>query len=126
MTREWGKRYRCAVRYFVYLLASRNHGTLYCGITNNLLRRVWEHKTNQVSGFTEKYNVKRLVWWEGHSDVDLAIRREKRIKRWRRAWKIALIERENPDWLDRYEAIGGTRPESLIPEGRRAWETRHR
>jgi putative endonuclease len=91
--------------YFVYLLASRRHGTLYLGVTNDLLRRVWEHKNKVVPGFTTKYSVDRLVWFETHSDVTAAITREKQIKKWRRDWKIALVERENPDWRDLYKSI---------------------
>jgi putative endonuclease len=91
--------------YYVYLLASRRYGTLYCGVTNDLVRRVWEHKTKLLPGFTAKYGVDRLVWFELHSDVTVAIAREKQIKKWRRDWKIALIEGENPDWRDLYDTI---------------------
>jgi putative endonuclease len=91
--------------YFVYLLTSRRHGTLYLGVTSNLLRRVWEHKNKVVPGFTTTYGVDRLVWYEAHADVAAAITREKQIKKWRRDWKIALIEAENFDWRDLYEAI---------------------
>lgn len=91
--------------YFVYLLASRRHGTLYLGVTSDLLRRVWEHKNKVVPGFTTKYGVDRLVWFEAHGDVAAAITREKQLKKWRRDWKIALIEAENPDWRDLYESI---------------------
>lgn len=89
-----------AGRYFVYLLASQRLGTLYIGVTNDLLRRVHEHRIKAVSGFTAKYNVTRLVWYETHDPVESAIRREKQIKGWRRAWKIALIEEQNPNWYD--------------------------
>lgn len=91
--------------YFVYLLASRRHGTLYLGVTSDLLRRVWEHKNKVVPGFITKYGVDRLVWFEAHGDVAAAITREKQLKKWRRDWKIALIEAENPDWRDLYESI---------------------
>jgi putative endonuclease len=91
--------------YFVYLLASRRHGTLYIGVTSDLLRRVWEHKAKVVSGFTTMYGVDRLVWYEPHQDVTAAITREKQIKKWRRAWKIALIEADNPDWCDLYQNL---------------------
>jgi putative endonuclease len=91
--------------YFVYLLASRRHGTLYVGVTRDLLRRVWEHKNKVVSGFASTYGVDRLVWYEAHSDIAAAISREKQIKKWRRDWKIVLIERDNPDWRDLYESI---------------------
>jgi putative endonuclease len=91
--------------YFVYLLTSRRHGTLYLGVTSNLLRRIWEHKDKVVPGFTTTYCVDRLVWYEAHADVAAAITREKQIKKWRRDWKIALIEAENFDWRDLYEAF---------------------
>ena len=85
---------------FVYLLASKKGGTLYCGVTSDLTGRVWMHREGAVPGFTSKYGVKRLVWFETHADILEAIRREKRIKKWPRAWKIDLIEAENPDWRD--------------------------
>ena len=91
--------------YFVYILASRRNGTLYTGVTNDLVRRVSEHRQDIMPGFTTKYGVKSLVWYETHNDVDAAITREKRIKRWRREWKLALIEAENPQWLDLYDAF---------------------
>ncbi|MHA7898696.1 MAG: GIY-YIG nuclease family protein [Henriciella sp.] len=91
--------------YFVYILASRRNGTLYTGITNDLARRMWEHKTGYIKGFAHKYGVKNLVWFEHHTDVDFAITREKRIKRWRRAWKLNLIENENPEWIDLYPSL---------------------
>jgi len=90
---------------FVYLLASRKHGTLYLGVTNDLLRRVYEHKQKLLPGFTARYGVDRLVWFETYDDPTTAITREKEVKKWRRDWKIALIERDNPDWLDLYGAI---------------------
>ena len=88
--------------FYVYLLASRPHGTLYVGVTSNLARRVWQHKTNAVPGFTSRYGVDRLVWFEVHSLWDAAIRREKQIKDWKRAWKIQLIESDNPQCIDLY------------------------
>jgi putative endonuclease len=91
--------------YYVYLLASRRHGTLYLGVTSDLLRRVWEHKNKVVQGFTATYCVSRLVWYEAHSDIAAAITREKQIKKWRRDWKIALIEADNPEWRDLYESV---------------------
>ena len=91
--------------YFVYLLASRRHGTLYLGVTNDLLRRVWEHKNKVAPGFTTTYDVDRLVWYEAHSDITAAITREKQIKKWRRDWKIRLIEEQNPGWVDLYPGI---------------------
>lgn len=86
--------------YFVYILASKKNGTLYTGMTNDLNRRVWEHKNGYVKGFTETYDVKTLVWFEHHTDAAHAILREKRIKRWKRQWKLRLIETDNPDWID--------------------------
>lgn len=86
--------------YFVYLLASRRNGTLYCGVTNDLSRRVSEHRAGSAEGFTRRHDVTRLVWFEAHGDIKEAILREKRIKRWNRAWKIALIEAGNPEWRD--------------------------
>ena len=91
--------------YYVYLLASRKHGTLYLGVTNDLIRRVYEHKTKAVPGFTSRYGVDRLVWYECYDDPTMAITREKELKKWRRDWKIRLIEEDNPDWADRYDAI---------------------
>jgi putative endonuclease len=95
------------MNYYVYILASRKHGTLYLGVTNYLVRRVYEHKTKAVPGFTSKYGVDRLVWYECSNDPASAITREKELKKWRRDWKISLIEENNPDWLDRYGAIAG-------------------
>ncbi len=90
----------------VYILASGRNGTLYTGVTGELVRRVWEHKNETAPGFTTRYAVKRLVWWEEHASIYDAIAREKTIKRWRRAWKVALIEQTNPTWRDLYEDIG--------------------
>ena len=91
--------------YYVYILASRKHGTLYLGVTNDLVRRVDEHKIKAVPGFTSKYGVDRLVWYECYDDPVSAITREKELKKWRRDWKISLIEEDNPDWLNRYDVI---------------------
>jgi putative endonuclease len=88
--------------FFAYLLASLPHGTLYIGSTSDLVRRVWEHNVKAVPGFTAKYGVDRLVWFESHDTLEAAIQREKRIKSWKRAWKIELIEKDNPDWIDLY------------------------
>jgi putative endonuclease len=93
------------VNYYVYLLASRKHGTLYVGVTSDLVRRVYEHKTKAVPGFTSKYGVDRLVWYECYDDPVSAITREKELKKWRRDWKISLIEEDNPDWTDRFDII---------------------
>ena len=89
--------------YYVYILASQRNGTLYVGVTGDLSRRVWEHKEGLTPGFTSKYGVLRLVWYEDYPDISDAITREKRLKRWRRAWKLRLIEEQNPQWLDLYE-----------------------
>ena len=86
--------------FYVYMLASRKNGTLYTGVTNDLVRRVAEHRSGEVKGFTSTYGVKALVWFEPHTDIEAAILREKRIKRWNRAWKIAMIEAGNLDWRD--------------------------
>jgi putative endonuclease len=91
--------------YYVYLLASRKNGTLYLGMTNNLVRRIYEHKSKAVRGFTSQYDVHLLVWFECYDDPTTAITREKEIKKWRRAWKINLIEKENPEWNDLYDSI---------------------
>ena len=91
--------------YYVYLLASGKHRTLYLGVTNDLVRRVYEHKTKAIPGFTSRYNVTRLVWFECYDDPTNAIAREKDIKKWRRDWKIRLIEEENLDWSDLYSSI---------------------
>jgi putative endonuclease len=89
----------------VYILASRRNGTLYIGVTTNLARRVFEHRTHAVPGFTQRYAVDRLVYVEFHDAVADAILREKQLKRWKRAWKIALIERDNPQWRDLYNDL---------------------
>jgi putative endonuclease len=89
--------------YHVYILASQRNGTLYVGVTNDLERRIWEHREGLTPGFTTKYCVVRLVWYESYGDIGDAISREKSLKRWRRAWKIRLIEEGNPQWLDLYE-----------------------
>ncbi len=91
--------------YYVYLLSSGKHGTLYLGVTNDLVRRVYEHKNKLAPGFTSRHNVHRLVWFECYDDPSSAISREKEIKKWRRAWKVRLIEENNPDWADLYDSI---------------------
>jgi putative endonuclease len=91
--------------YYVYLLARKRDGTLYLGVTRDLGRRVWEHKIKLNDGFTARYGIDRLVWYEVYERIDDAIAREKAIKRWRRDWKIALIEAMNPDWSDLYETL---------------------
>ena len=92
-------------RFFVYILASRRNGTLYTGLTSDLLKRVWEHKNHFVEGFTDKYDVDKLVYFETHDSADHAIRREKRLKKWNRAWKIRLIEKQNPKWSDLFDQL---------------------
>jgi putative endonuclease len=91
--------------FYVYILCSKRNGTLYTGVTSDLVKRIWEHKNNLVDGFTKKYNVHRLVWYEMHESAESAITREKQIKKWKRAWKLKLIEQFNPDWTDLYESI---------------------
>jgi putative endonuclease len=91
--------------FYVYLLASKPNGTLYVGSTNDLVRRVWEHKMKAVPGFTARYGVHNLVWFECHETLEPAMQRERRIKGWKRRWKTELIERENPKWTDLYSEI---------------------
>jgi putative endonuclease len=91
--------------YCVYLLASRRHGTLYVGVSSELVRRVAQHKEKMIPGFTAKYGVDKLVWFECYDDPTAAITREKALKKWRRDWKIRLIEESNPDWRDLYPTI---------------------
>jgi putative endonuclease len=94
-----------AMAYYVYLLSSGKHGTLYLGMTRDLVQRVYQHKTKATPGFTSRYGVTRLVWFEIYDDPTSAITREKEIKKWRRDWKVSLIEQENPDWDDLYNSI---------------------
>jgi putative endonuclease len=89
----------------VYMLASKCNGTLYVGVTSDLIKRVWEHKHGVVEGFTKRYGVHTLVWFEMHETMESAIQREKTLKGWKRRWKLELIERENPDWMDLYDNI---------------------
>jgi putative endonuclease len=91
--------------FYVYPVASRRHGKLYLGVTNNLLRRAQQHKTRGMPGFNARYGVDRLVWFESYDDPTVAITREKQLKKWRRDWKIRLIEERNPEWLDLYPAL---------------------
>ena len=93
------------VRQPVYILASKRNGTLYIGVTRNLQQRVWEHKNDLVEGFTKKYGVHRLVYYELHEDMMAAIRREKQMKKWNRTWKLELVETQNPEWEDLWEGI---------------------
>ena len=91
----------------VYLLASQRNGTLYVGVTSNLIQRIWQHRQDQAKGFSERYQVHRLVWFERHEEMAQAILREKQIKKWQRSWKLELIERVNPRWDDLWEQILG-------------------
>ena len=91
--------------YYVYILASAKNGTLYIGVTNDLVRRIWEHREGLVEGFTKRYGVKMLVHFEEFGDIALAIRRETRLKKWKRRWKMELIEKTNPTWRDLYEMV---------------------
>jgi putative endonuclease len=93
--------------YFVYILTNERNGTLYIGVTNNLERRIWEHRSGLVDGFTKKYGLHRLVYFEDTCSIESAISREKQLKKWNRAWKIELIESINPDWLDLSEENNG-------------------
>jgi putative endonuclease len=93
------------VSYWVYILASKPRGTLYVGVTNDLVRRVAEHRDGMVSGFTKTYRVKMLAYFEEHANVLEAIKREKQLKRWARSWKIELIRERNPDWRDLFDEI---------------------
>jgi len=105
LTRNPGCSHNFLMQYFVYLMTSRRNGTLYVGVTNDLVRRVYQHKNGLVEGFTERYGVHLLVWFESTPSVEAAIHKEKQIKNWKREWKVALIERTNPNWLDLYASI---------------------
>ncbi len=89
--------------YFVYILASQRNGTLHIGVTNNIARRIYEHKNDLIKGFTEKYRVHNLIYVEETNDVNVAITREKQLKKWKRSWKLRLIETANPEWKDLYD-----------------------
>jgi putative endonuclease len=91
--------------FYVYILASRKNGTLYIGMTDNLIQRVWMHRNGVVKGFTKKYGVRTLVWYEQHETRELAFTRERQLKRWNRIWKLELIERNNASWTDLYESL---------------------
>jgi putative endonuclease len=90
------------MEYYVYILASQRNGTLYIGVTNNLVKRIYEHKQKLVDGFTKEYNIDMLVYYESTGDVNSAIQREKQLKKWNRDWKLRLIEKLNPEWEDLY------------------------
>ena len=89
-------------QYYIYILASKRNGTLYIGVTSDLTKRVYEHKNNLIDGFTKKYNVHKLVYYESTNDIESSIRREKQLKKWKRSWKIELIEKDNAEWKDLY------------------------
>jgi putative endonuclease len=91
--------------YYIYILASQRNGTLYIGVTNDLIRRIQQHKNNEIEGFTKKYNIKLLVHYEQTNDIAVAIAREKQLKAWNRIWKLRLIEENNPEWRDLYKDI---------------------
>ncbi len=93
--------------FYVYILASQRRGTLYIGVTSNLIKRVYEHKNDLVDGFTKKYKVHRLVYYEVTGDVETALSRERQMKKWNRVWKIRLIEENNPEWADLYDSLRG-------------------
>ena len=97
--------YAHRVAFFVYILASRPNGTLYVGMTDDLLKRTWQHRNEITPGFTLRYGVKALVWYESHESRESAFRRERQLKKWDRAWKLALIERDNPQWRDLWTEI---------------------
>jgi len=92
-------------QFYVYILASQRNGTIYTGVTSNLLQRIWQHKEKFVSGFTKEHGVDKLVWYEQHETAESAITREKRIKKWNRDWKLKLIEEKNPYWSDLYSTL---------------------
>ena len=91
--------------FYVYILATKRDGVLYIGFTSNLSKRIWEHKNSVVEGFTKNYGIKNLVYYEIYDDAEVAILREKKLKKWRRQWKVELIEAKNPQWLDLYDTI---------------------
>ena len=99
--------------FYIYILASRRNGTLYVGVTSDLIKRVWEHKNKLSAGFTEQYGVNRLVYYEYHPDAESAIRREKRLKKYNRKWKTDLIEKINPTWKDLYKALVSGLPDQV-------------
>ncbi len=100
--------------FYVYILASRQNGTLYIGVTSDLIKRIWQHKNKLVKGFTEKYDIDRLVYYEHFLNADSAIKREKRLKKYNRRWKTTLIEKLNPEWKDLYkDLISGLADQTL-------------
>jgi len=107
LTRQSIVRPTLPVVYYVYILASKPNGTLYIGITNNLVRRVYEHRKGLAEGFTKRHGVKSLVYYESYDDIERALQREKNMKHWSRAWKTELIEHENPQWIDLWDGLSG-------------------
>jgi putative endonuclease len=101
--------------YYVYILASKRNGTLYIGVTNDLIRRTYEHRNGMQEGFTKEYQVHNLVYYEAFGSIELAIQREKRLKKWRRAWKIRLVEESNKEWLDLYPSLVGATQDGFPP-----------
>jgi putative endonuclease len=99
------QKYAVSKQPAVYILSSKRNGTLYVGVTSDLVKRVWAHKNNLVEGFTKRYGVHQLVWYELHESMESAIKREKRLKDWKRKWKLQLIESANPNWEDLYPSI---------------------
>ncbi len=91
--------------FYIYILAKARNSTFYVGMTSNLQKRIWEHKNGIANGFTKKYSIKTLVYYEIHDNAESATKREKRLKKWNRAWKMRLIEEQNPDWKDLYDDI---------------------
>ena len=99
--------------FYVYILSSKRNGTLYIGVTSDLIKRAWEHKNKLAEGFTEKYGIDKLVYYEQFQDAESALRREKRLKKYNRKWKIDLIEKSNPDWKDLYEELISGLPDQV-------------
>jgi putative endonuclease len=97
--------YNIKNQYYIYILANKRNGTLYIGVTSNLVKRVHEHKNNIIEGFTKKYNIHKLVYYEITNDIESAIRKEKQLKKWNRKWKMNLIEKSNPEWIDLYYGL---------------------
>jgi len=94
--------YNIKNQYYIYILASKRNGVLYIGVTSNLVKRIYEHKNNTIEGFSKKYHIHKLVYYETTNDIGSAIRREKQLKKWNRKWKLELIEKNNPEWRDLY------------------------
>jgi putative endonuclease len=104
--------------YYVYIICNKRNGTLYIGVTNDLFRRITEHKHGEIDGFSKKYNVHQLVYFEETSDIIAALTREKQIKKWKRAWKLRLIEQSNPEWKDLFQDITGGQKMTGFPPAR--------